>query len=442
MSSSLARKHSLHSLIMFALPNMVMMIFMSLYVIVDGMFISRFVGTDALSATNMVYPAQSIEMATAIMVATGGSAIIARKLGEGKPDEAKGDLSFLVLVETVLGILTAIVGVVFCDKIIYLLGASEAQFEMCRLYQRTLFWFAPLFFLQTAFQVFFITAGKPGLGLIVTVAAGVANVVLDYIFMVPLGMGIRGAAIATGIGYFIGAVSGVIYFAVAKNGSLCFTSPRRDFKMLLQACSNGSSEMVTNLSNAVTTFLFNYTFLKFFGEDGVASITIILYFQFVFTAVFFGYSNGVAPIISFKYGSGDAPQLKTVFKNSLLFVVVCSVLSYALSQLSISTILTFFTPRDSSVYSITMSGFYIYSFGFLLMGTSIYASAHFTALSDGAVSAIISFARTFIFLIGSILILPYVLGETGVWLSVPVAELLGIIISILFLAIKRKKYRY
>lgn len=442
MENSLAKKFSMKSLLLFAIPNVVMMLSLSMYIIVDGMFIARLIGTTALSAANMVYPAISFEMALAIMLATGGSAIAARKLGEGNAEKAREDLSLLIAAEVLLGVFAAAAGNLFIEEIVGFLGANEAQFDLCVAYARILFTFAPAFFLQTAFQTFFVTAGKPSLGLIVTILAGVANIVLDYIFMAWFHMGIRGAAIATGIGYCIPAVVGLVYFFTARKQPLHFVKPRMDWKVLLQSCANGSSEMVTNLANAATTFLFNYTFMKYYGEDGVAAITIILYFQYIFTALYFGYSNGIAPVVSFKYGRQDRPQLQSIFRNSILFLAVSSVGVNVLIRAVVPQILTVFAAAGSSVYRIALYGFFLYSIGFFIMGFGIFASAFFTAFSDGKTSAIISFSRTFIFIAGAILILPSVLGEWGVWLAVPLAEGLGLIVAILYLAAKRKNYGY
>lgn len=442
MENSLAKPFSFGSLVWFALPNVIMMVTLSMYIIVDGIFIARFLGTTALSAANMVYPAISFEMAAAIMIATGGSAIIARKLGEDKAEEARNNFSFFVAVECMTGIIVAIIGNVFLTDIITFLGASEAQFELCTTYARIIFSFAPAFFLQTAFQTFFVTAGKPTLGLLVTLLAGVANIVLDYIFMGPLQMGIAGAAIATGIGYCIPALAGILFFFTTKKTALHFVKPSFNWQVLIHSCGNGSSEMVTNLANAMTTFLFNYMFLRYYGEDGVASITIILYFQYIFTALYFGYSNGIAPIISFKYGAGEKQQLKRIFRNSVLFLGGSAVVSNVLIRLALGKLVTVFTPAASNVYQITLQGFAWYSMAFWLMGIGIFASALFTAFSDGKISAVISFARTFLFIVGAILILPVIFGETGLWLAVPVAEALGAVIAILFLVRKKGKYCY
>lgn len=441
MDSTLAKQFTLKSLLTFAIPNVIMMTVLSMYIIVDGMFISRLIGTTALSAANMIYPAISFEMAIAIMLATGGSAIIARKLGEGKQEEARKNLSLLIFVEILIGAVIALTGNLFVDKIISLLGASPAQFPLCATYARILFAFAPAFFLQTAFQTFLVTAGKPTLGLVVTLLAGIANVVLDYVFMSVFGMGIAGAAIATGIGYCIPAAAGLLYFLTAKNNPLHLVKPEIDWNVLLNSCTNGSSEMVTNLANAATTFLFNFTFLKYYGEDGVASITIILYFQYIFTALYFGYSNGIAPIISYKYGCNDKKQLQCIFKNSMLFLIISAIAANVIIHLNVRQALTIFTTQGSNVYNITLQGFSLYSLGFLIMGFGIFASALFTAFSDGKTSAIISFSRTFIFIIGSILILPHLFDETGLWMAVPVAEVLGIIVAGVFL-VNKKSYGY
>lgn len=442
MDNTLAKKFTFSSLLLFAVPNIIMMISLSMYIIVDGMFVSRLVGTTALSAVNMFYPVICFEMAAAIMIATGGSAVAARKLGEGRQEEARRDLSFLIVVELSAGILTAFLGNIFIDEIIAFLGASTVQAPISITYARVIFTFAPAFFLQTAFQTFFVTAGKPTLGLIATLSAGIVNIVLDYIFMSPLNMGILGAALATGLGYCIPAIIGLIFFLTAKNNPLHLVKPKADWNVLLQACTNGSSEMVTNLANAVTTFLFNYTLLKFYGEDGVASITIILYFQYIFTALYFGYSNGIAPIISFKYGNKDIVQLKSIFKNSILFLIISTILANTAIHFALAKALTIFAPKGSNVYNIALNGFSLYSIAFIIMGLGIFSSAMFTAFSDGKTSAIISFTRTFVFITGAILILPNIIGETGVWIAVPFAEAFGLIVSVLFLIQKKNKYSY
>lgn len=442
MGNALSRSFTTRSLLRFALPNTVMMVFLSLYTIVDGIFISRYVGTLALSAINMAYPLNCLQMALGIMLASGGSAVIARKMGQGHDQAARRDFTCVVAVSAAIGVVFLAAGGLFLDEMLHLLGTSPAQMDPCRTYTRILLLFAPAFFLQTAYQVLFVTAGRPGLGLGLTVAGGLANVVLDIAFMGPLDMGIAGAAVATVIGYCIPAVAGTVYFFVNRRGSLYFVPFRVDWAMLAKTCGNGSSEMVTNIANAITTFLFNILFLRYWGEDGVAAITIVMYFQFVLTAVFFGFSMGVAPVVSYKYGARDTMQLRQIFRCCLLFVAACSLGAYVLSRVSIGLCLEAFTQAESAVYAITMEGFPLYAGSFLLMGVSIFASSLFTAFSDGLVSALISFARTFLFLVGMLLVLPQLLGKPGIWLAVPAAECLGLAVSVGFLLWGRRKYGY
>ena len=442
-SNALARSFTVSSLLRFALPNIIMMVFLSLYTIVDGMFISRFVGTLALSAINMSYPLNCLQMAMGIMLATGGSAIIARQLGEGRAETARENFTAIITVSAAIGAVGFLVLCnLFLTPLLHLLGTSSAQWQDALIYTRIQLLFAPAMFLQTAFQSLFVTAGRPGLGLATTVAGGLSNVVLDWLFMGPLHMGVAGAAIATGIGYLFPAVFGLVYFTVNRSGALYFVPFRLRGRVLLSACANGSSEMVSNIANAVTTFLFNMLFLRYYGEDGVAAITIAMYFQFVFTAVFFGFSIGVAPVISFKYGAEDVPQLQRIFRICLGFILLASVGAYLSSRVLLAPCLALFTPADSAVYAIAAGGFPVYAVSFLLMGVSIFSSALFTAFSDGLSSAIISFARTLVFLAGMLLLLPHLLGADGIWLAVPAAEGLGVLVSVSFLTWGRKKYRY
>lgn len=442
MNHSFAQRYRFDTLLKFAFPSIVMQVCIGLYTIVDGIFVSRFAGTTALGCINMVFPIVSLEIGIGIMLGTGGSAIVARRLGEGEQVRARQNFSFLTLVSLLSGIAFTVFGNLFLDQIVRLLGANEAQFELCRIYGSIMLAFSPSLFLQVLFQMFLVTAGRPGLGLAVTMAAGVTNVVLDYVFVGRLAMGIGGAAFATGIGQCIPAVVGLVYFFGSRKGTLYFVRPVPDLKMLAKSCSNGSSEMVTNLANAVTTFLFNYTFLHFYGEDGVAAITITLYFQFVYMAVYFGYSTGIAPIIAFKYGCGDKAQLHSIMKYSMIFLAAVSVGTYVLSLVVMKPVVQVFASPASNVFSITVEGFPLFALSFLPMGFSIFASSLFTALSNGLVSAVISFGRTLVFLAGAILLLPYVIGESGLWLAVPAAELLGIAVSGYFVWKNRKRYGY
>lgn len=441
-NNALSKEFTTSSLIKFAFPNIIMMVFFSFYTIVDGMFVSNLVGTLALSSINMSYPLMSLQLALGVMFSTGGSAIIAKKLGEGKEREAQQDFSLIVLTAIIVGIIFEAVCLPFLPDILTFLGTSPAQMTQCIEYTKVLLYFSPAMFLQTLFQMFFVTAGKPGLGLLVTVSGGVANMILDYIFMGPLNRGLSGAAVATGFSYLIPAMVGMFYFSFSRKGSLFIVMPKSDLKMLTVTCVNGFSEMVTNAANAVTTFLFNIIFMKFWGEDGVAAISIIMYFQFVFSATFLGFSMGTAPVISYKYGAAERVQLKKIVRSCLLFIVVSSIALYAVSIIMIGPSLKIFTSPSGRVFSIAMDGFPIFALSFLFLGINIFASSLFTAFSNGIVSGIISLARTFIFLVGALLILPLKMGEAGIWLAVPVAELLGLLVSFYFLMRGRKYYWY
>ncbi len=396
---------------MFSIPNIITMVFMSLYSIVYGSCVSHFVGTDGLSAVNIVYPMVSIELAVSIMLAAGGSSLIARKMGEGKSYEAKSDFTMIVIVSLLLGISIAVLSLVFIRPLLGALGAGNGSlYELCHGYFCILIAFAPAFLLQTIFQYGLIDAGKPALGMVMMILAGVTNIVLDIVFMGPLNMGIRGAAIATVTGYCIPTLFGLIYFSVRRLGTLSFVKPLWDWDTIVQTCSNGAAQMVSNLSTAVTTFLFNITVLRLIGEDGVAAISILLYAQYIFTAVYLGYSSGVAPIFSYNFGNGDRERSKGLLKNSLIFIALCSVVSFAVSIVGAGGITSIFAPPGSNVYDIAVGGFIYFSVGFLFMGINLFTSAFFTALSDGKTASILSMLRTLVFLTGGILLLPQIAG--------------------------------
>ena len=441
MDNILAKKFSLISLLKFALPNIIMMVFTSMYTIVDGIFITHFAGTLAISALNMSYPVTCIIMGLGIMIGTGSSASLATKMGMGKTQEAKRDFTFIIIISLIISIVIAVFTNLFMDEILGLLGTTKLQFDLAKSYTVILMTFTPAFMLQLLYQSLFVTAGKPQVGLVLTVIAGISNIVLDYLFIVVLNMGIVGAAYGTCIGYCIPAGFGTIYFFLKRKGTLYFVKPFVNFKMFLYSCANGSSEMVANLATAVTTFLFNIQFLKFYNEDGVAAISIVLYYQFVFSAVFYGYSMGIAPIISFKHGAGDNDQKKIVFKISMMFIAIVAISMFILSLILIKPSLMFFTEEGSNTFNIIMEGFWIFALGFLFCGFTIFASSLFTALSDGKHSAIISFARTFLFLSLAIIVIPIFAGGIGIWIAVPVAEGLGFVFALYFI-LKYKKSIY
>lgn len=442
MSNVLSQRFGFRSIMRFTAPTIIMMVFMSLYTMVDGVFVSRFVGTDALSAVNIVYPILNVILAISIMLATGGSAIIARKMGQGKEAEARVNFSFLTLTGILIGVVLLVLLLVFLKPIIRLLGATESLVPLCEAYAKPLILFTPFGVLQMLFQYFFVTAGRPMLGLFATVAGGLANMVLDYVFIVPLRFGIAGAALATGIGFCIPAVIGLLFFAGNRKGSLYFVRPKYDGRVLWESCTNGSSEMVTNLSMAITTFLFNIYMLRYLGEDGVAAITIILYTQFLLTAVYLGYSSGIASVFSFNYGAGNVKQLQKLFQVSVLSIGVSSLFIFFAAFGLADPLITIFAEPGTNVFLYAERGFFLFSFSYLFIGANIFSSSLFTALGNGRISALISFLRTFVFLVMGIMLLPYVLEVDGIWLAVPFAELLTLVVSVLCILLYKKQYHY
>jgi len=439
MSQSISQKFTPISLLKFALPSMVMMMFMSCYTIVDGIFISRYLGSEALSAANIVYPVFNLLLAVGIMFATGGSAVVSKKLGEGKKEEAMEDFSFLTAVGVALSVLLMIATLLFHNQISLFLGSSERILDYCNAYLIYLVLFAPACMLQSLYQSFFVTAGKPRLGLVLTVIAGLANAFFDYFFLAVCGMEIEGAAIATGIGQMIPAVVGTVYFFFFK-GELHFVPFHFHGATLKQSCFNGSSEMVSNLANAIITYLFNIILMRIAGENG--AITIILYAQFLFNSLYLGFSIGVAPVIGFQYGAKNRDQLKSLYKICNCFVIASSVVIAFFSWLLSDGIASIFVPDRGETYVMASEGLRIFALSFLFSGFNIFSSSLFTALSDGKTSAIISFGRTCVFIILSLMILPNILGLTGVWLAIPVAEFLAVFVSVYYQWTKRKKYGY
>ena len=439
--NALSQDFSAISLLRFAFPTIAMMIFTGLYTIVDTIFVSRFVNTNALSAINIVCPIINITVGLAAMLATGGSAIIARKMGRGNVREAKENFTLIVCAGIVTGLLISLAGLLFLEPVIRGLGASDLLFPYCRDYITILLMFAPANVMQCLYVNLFVTAGKPQLGLWLSVLAGLTNIVLDYVFIVPMQMGISGAAIATSIGYMIPTIAGTCFFAKSK-GSLSFVRPKFDIKVIGESCFNGASEMVGQLSTAIITFLFNITMMKLLGEDGVAAVTIIIYSQFLLITMYIGFSMGVAPIISYNYGSRNHVQLKRIFRICIGFIFLCSVTLFAVSIPGGQYISRIFAGQEANVFEITRYGFSIFSFSFLFCGFNIFASAMFTALSNGKVSAIISFLRTLVFITAGLLVLPVFLNVTGIWLAVPLAELLALIVSAALILRYRTHYQY
>ncbi|KXJ35397.1 MATE family efflux transporter [Bacillus spizizenii] len=432
------------SLLTYASPTIGVMIFASIYTMVDGIFVGRYVGATALSAVNIFMPFYALIFAVALMLGTGGSAIIAKKMGEDKYPEARSNFTFIVLSGIVIGFLIMIFSLSFIGPLLKILGAGESDhlFNFTKTYATIMLACTPLVVIQAMLEPLFVTAGKPKLSLYITLIGGSTNIVLDYVFIVVMDMGIKGAAIATAIGVAIPAIVGIVYFFSAKKDQLQFTKPKIDWKVLQSSCVNGSSEMVTNLSTSVTTFAFNFLMLKYIGVEGVAAVTIMLYTMFFLTPIFMGYSFGIAPLISYNYGSKNINQLKRIFRISVFFIGATSIVVFGVSLLLGPSLIAFMGEKGSNVYNIAISGFGIFSVSFLFMGVNIFSSMLFTALSNGKVSAVISFLRTLVFVLIALLVLPLVMGVPGIWVAIPLAEFLSIIVSTFFIYRNRKVYHY
>ena len=442
MTNSISQKFTLTSLFRFSLPSILLLILTSLYTAVDVVFVSRFVGSDALSAINILLPLDSIIIGLSIMFGTGGSAIIGFKLGAGREQEAKENFALITITAIVTGAVVTVLFVLFLPSVIPMLGASDRLFPYCTDYGYILVLFAVPYILQVMFNSLFITAGKPNLALAVTAIAGVMNLGLDYLFIVIFKMGISGAAWGTALSRAFGGLFPVIYFMVNKKG-LHFCRPKPDWKVIGRTITNGSSEMVSNIASGVTTFLFNITMMKLLGEDGVAAMTIVLYTQFIYSSVYFGFSNSCAPVISYNYGSGNTLHLKKLFRYCLFIIGGSTVLMLGLSFFAARPLIALFTPAETSVFPLAYHGYVIFIWNFLFAGINVFASSLFSAFSNGGISALISFLRTFVFIIGSLMTLPSFLGVDGLWLAVPVAEALtGFIAVPLMLIYGKRTYSY
>lgn len=431
-----------NSLLKFAMPSILSMLVMSLYSMADGIFVARLIGTTALSAVNICMPLIQFSTALGMMLATGGSAIIAKKMGEGKEREANENFTLITLAALVLGVLIVVVGLTAIDPLIRFLGANDEVYQYCYDFTFVILFFMPVGMFAMLYQVFFITAGRAKLGLLLNVLGGVATVLLNYILLAKFGMGISGSAFASGLGFTVPGIVGVLYFIFNRRGSLYLVKPKMDLYVLIKSCTNGSSEMVSNLSQSITLVLFNNILMRMAGADGVAAITILMYAKDLLISAYLGYSTGIAPIISYNYGKRDDENLKRSHAISMRATFIVSILVFALSEIFASPLVSIFTPQGTAVYGMAVHGFRIFALSFLFMGFSIYGSAMFTAFSDGVTSAVISFMRTLVFIVAAILLLPLVLGINGVWIAMPLAEILGLGVTMFYFKRYRGKYRY
>lgn len=442
MKIKLSSHFSYGKILRLVAPSIAMMVFVSIYGVIDGLFVSNFVGKTPFAAVNLIMPFLMVLGGIGFMIGTGGCAIVSKTLGEGDRDKANRYFSFLIYSTLVIGIFLAVVGEIFLPYIARFLRADESMMPYCVSYGRIIISALPFFMLQNVFQAFFTAAEKPTLGFIVTVIAGFTNIILDAVLVAGFRLGVRGAAFATCISQFVGALIPLIYF-FRKNGSLLrLTKTKCEFKMFLKTCANGSSEFVTNISVSVVSMIYNSRLMDMAGENGVSAYGVIMYVNFIFIAVLSGYAIGIAPVIGYNYGSRNNDELKNVFKKSLFLMAVFGVVLTLLAVGFAHPLAKLFVGYDESLFIMTKNALRIYSIGFVIMGFSIFGSAFFTALGNGIVSALISFLRTFIFQIAAVIILPMILDLTGIWLSVPVSELFAFLITIFFFAKMRKKYGY
>lgn len=429
----------------FVLPSIIMMIFTSLYSVVDGLFISNIVGSNALASINIIYPLVMVIASFGFMLGTGGGATISKTFGQGDIKKAQEYFTMLILVDVFIGVVLSIICIIFINPIAYLMGASELLIADCITYGRILLVGVTPFMLQNAFQTFFVVAEKPHLGLALTVLSGLTNMLLDFLFIYVFQWGIAGAGLATITGYLVGGVIPVIYFLNKNNSSkLKFVKPKFYPRVLLHSCINGSSEMLTNISMSIITLLYNLQMMKLVGEDGVASITVIMYVNFVFLATFIGFSIGTSPIIGYNYGADNHTELKNMFTKSLKIIAITSIVMFSSAQILAKPLVSLFVGNlsNDALLNMTIHGFRLYSIAFLMCGINIYSSSFFTSLSNGLISAIISVLRSFLLQAIMIMILPIFLEVDGIWLSVVFSEFITALVSIILLWKNKNRYHY
>lgn len=428
----------------FTLPSVIMLVFTSIYGVVDGYFVSNFVNKTAFTAINFIWPYMMILGAAGFMLGTGGSALISKILGEDGGDTRRANrvFSMLMYVSMAIGAALALTGVLTVRPVAALLGAEGQMLEDCTLYGRVLSISLPAFLLQNEFQTLFVTAEKPKLGLYVTALAGVTNMVFDALLVAIIPMGLLGAALATALSQCVGGILPLFYFA-RKNGSLLrMGAPSFDIKAFGRICFNGSSELLANISMSVVGMLYNAQLMHYAGEDGVAAYGVLMYVNFIFISAFIGYAVGISPVVGYHYGAGNTEELRGLRKKSTRIIIVSSVVMFALSELLAWPLSYMFVGYDEVLMDMTLRGFRLYSFCFLFAGLAIFISSFFTALNDGLLSAVQSFARTIVFQVAGVLILPLWLGLDGIWISVVVSELLALTLGIILLVAFRKKYKY
>ncbi|WFD08856.1 MATE family efflux transporter [Tepidibacter hydrothermalis] len=436
-----SKKFTFKEFLKFVAPAVISMVFISLYTIIDGIFVSNLAGPDALASINIVLPIFNIVLGFSIMLGAGGSALISKMLGEKNNEKANEALSLIVYSGIIIGIILAIVGIIFSSNIFNFLGATDILLPYCISYGNVIILCTPIFIVKTMFEFFVRADGDFNFSLFLSIIGGVVNIVFDYVFIKLFNLGILGAALATGLGILVSCLFGFWYFFSSKS-NLNFVIPKFNLKLLKDTMYNGSSEMVSELSTGITTFLFNILALKYAGERGVAALSIILYIHFLLVSTYLGFSSGIAPLISFNYGAKNTDKLKETFKYSKTFILVSSLLIFTTSLLFAPFLVRVFVSTDSQIYNLTLFGLRIFSFSFLFVGLNIFTSALFTAFSNGKISSITSFSRTFAFVLLGAYLFPPLFKINGLWLIVPFAEIATMFISVIFIKKYKNFYMY
>ena len=426
----------------FVLPSVAMMVFISIYGVVDGFFVSNFAGKTSFASINLIMPFVMILGGVGFMVGTGGTALVSQKLGEGDEKTAKRYFTMMIMLTVILGAVLTTFGLIFTENVAVFFGATPEMLGDCVLYGRIVISFTTAFMLQNVFQSFFVTAEKPKLGLGVIVIAGVTNMVLDFLLVGVFQIGLAGAAFATVTSECIGGLFPILYFARKNSSLLKLGRTHFNGKIFLRTCGNGSSELMTNLSSSIVNSLYNIQLMNLAGENGVAAFGTIMYVNFIFIAIFLGYSIGSAPLVSYHYGASNHDELKNLFQKSLRLIGIWGLMLFILAQLIARPLAAIFVGYDADLFSMTQNGFRIYCIAYLINGFNIYGSSFFTALNNGLISAAISFLRTLVFQLAAVLLLPLLLGINGIWSAVAVAELLTLGLTVTFFVRSRKKYHY
>ena len=429
-------------LLRFVAPSITMMIFTSIYGVVDGFFVSNYVGKTPFAALNFIMPFIMVLGGTGFMLGTGGSALVAKEMGCGHTERANRIFTMMIAFVVVTGLILTVLGVAFIRPIARLMGASESIMADCVLYGRITIAFTTAFMLQSVFQSFLVVAERPRVGLLVVVAAGVANMVLDALFIAVFHWGIAGAATATGLSQCVGGLFPLLYFLRPNTSKLRLVRTKLELRPILNACGNGSSELMSNISSSIVSMVYNFQLLKYLGEDGVSAYGVLMYVQFVFVAIYIGYSIGCAPIVGFHYGAQNHPELKNMLRMSVILMSASGVVLTVLARVLAAPLAKIFVGYDEGLFTLTCHAFRLFSFAFLFAGFNIFASSFFTALGNGLISATISFLRTLVFQTSSVILLPLLLGVDGIWYAITAAEIFATLISIIFLLAKRRKYHY